>query len=288
MTMDDPRHATPNASTARKAFGNQGRPATVPDVGTTRTATQPAMGGMGGSLNQIGRPPFGTTGSGSGGDRTGTRTPSPIDRVQPSSEVSIDPRTAAPAPMETSGRHLFRPVQLDDNRTPASYSRDPVGTRARLIAHIPTALMLLMVCTSSFSIAVAWMTDTRPPMVLHRIDVLTPVARQCGAIFYRATYDKRVECSPPAGSGEVHYRFSSVSEKPDPYGQVVRDNVSGIRGAAWLPGVGMTGEGAANVPCDLPPGDYALITTSIYLCARAPHLLQTVSQPLLVKVLAKE
>lgn len=148
--------------------------------------------------------------------------------------------------------------------------------------------MLVMVCLSSFHLALDYMTDLRPPMVLHRLDLQNPVVRQCGAILYKALYDKRKECSPPAGSGEVRYRFASVSSTPDPYGQTIRDNVAGIRTAAWQPGVGMTGEGAASVPCDLPPGDYALTTTSIYLCARAPHPLQTVSQPMIVKVLAKE
>lgn len=261
------------------------------NVDTPSPPAQPTMGGVGGSLYQDFRPEDGTTGSGRGSDWPGAGTPPIADRGRQASAGSIvysDVGTPTPPLMEARTGDLFRPVQLDEHRALAGYSGNPGSSWDRVKHAVPNVIMLVMVCASSFHMALSWMTDIRPPMILHKLESLTPIVRQCGGVLYRAKYDKRAECSPPDGSGEVHYRFAQVTATPNPDGAIIRENVAGIRGAVWKPGINMDGEGAANVPCDLPPGDYSITTISIYLCARAPYPLQTASQPMLVKVLPRE
>lgn len=128
-------------------------------------------------------------------------------------------------------------------------------------------------------------TDIRPPLVLHNFTVLTPVVAAGGQIDYQAVYDKRKECHPPLGGGEVRYRFASIDAGVE--GNLIRENVEGIKRTSWPAGHGLLGTGAANVPRDLPPGRYSVTGTAEYSCANAPYLLRTVTPPMIVVVLAK-
>lgn len=132
-------------------------------------------------------------------------------------------------------------------------------------------------------------TDTRAPLVLHAFSVSTPIVSQGGAIEYRALYDKRAECAPPLGSGEVRHKYELVEpRRRGGDGAVIRENVSAIKRAAWPSGVGLIGTGSALVPIDLPVGRYAFTATAVYACVGSPHLLQTVSPPMLVDIIAHQ
>lgn len=50
------------------------------------------------------------------------------------------------------------------------------------------------------------MYDDRPAMVLSNIHILTKTLGSGQQFSYEFDYDKRLECSPPSGSGEVTYR----------------------------------------------------------------------------------
>lgn len=132
-------------------------------------------------------------------------------------------------------------------------------------------------------------TDTRAPLILHAFSISTTVVPQGGVIEYRALYDKRAECSPPQGSGEVRHRYESIDTRRNgTYGTVIRENVAGIKRAIWPHGTGLIGFGTASVPIDLPAGRYAFTATAVYTCLGSPHLLQTVSPPMLVDVVAHQ
>lgn len=140
------------------------------------------------------------------------------------------------------------------------------------------SFLLLCVTLGTFNFVQRFMLDVQAPLVIHSIQAETRLVKQGGTVFYSALYSKRANCYPPRGTGEVRYRFETLAtqKKPSALGNLIWENVEGIRRADWPPGDRLFGQSAAAVPIGLPPGKYTLTPTAIYSCANAPHLLQTV------------
>lgn len=125
------------------------------------------------------------------------------------------------------------------------------------------------------------------PLVIHSLRLLTPVVSPGGSVEYETVYTKQAACYPPRGSGEVRYSFERAGQTEGARGALIAYG-SGSRRADWTPGNRLIGAGAAQVPDDLPLGDYIVVGTATYQCDTSPGVARHVrTAPMRVRVIPK-
>jgi hypothetical protein len=132
-------------------------------------------------------------------------------------------------------------------------------------------------------------TDESPPLIIRDAHLINPVVEQGGQIRYVAVYDKRTDCSPLLGEGNVHYKYEAMSPVVDPnQGKVIRDKVAGTISDSWPAGKNLKGEGYVAVPDDLPEGTYELSAVAVYNCSKAPSRLKAKTPTMTLQVVARK